>query len=49
MTIIEIIDSAVKIGLGAAISGITAWMLAKQAARYRISETTIEDTRIDQK
>lgn len=45
VTVLQIIDTAVKIGLGALISGVVAWLLARQAANQRIKQSEIEDIR----
>ena len=45
ITTLEIIDTAVKVGLGAAISAIASWFLNSQAAKNKQSETKIDGIR----
>lgn len=44
-TILEIIDTAVKVGLGASISAMASWLLASQNAMNRRTDTKIENMR----
>lgn len=44
-TALEIVDTAVKVGFEAMISGVTAWVLASQAAETRRLESTVQDMR----
>jgi hypothetical protein len=40
MTVLEIIDTAVKIGLGAIIGGVTSYVLARRAEKHEIDKNT---------
>jgi len=41
-TWIDIVDDAVKIGLGAAISGVFAWVVARRYTRTEVGKVVLE-------
>lgn len=43
--IYEIIDTAVKISLGAVVGGVMSWILARQAEKYREKSNELDSTR----